>query len=91
MATYVVTYDLHQSGQNYECLHKKLKAYGTYWHVQMSVWLVETSQSAAQVRDHLAGCLDTNDKLFVARLSNEAAWIGYSQEVGDWVRDRLTA
>ncbi len=89
MATYIVTYDLLQSGQNYKCLHGKLEAYPTHWHMQQSVWLIETSQTAAQVRDNLLSCLDSNDKLLVAKLSGEAAWSGYSAKITEWLKGRL--
>ena len=89
MKSYIVTYDLMKSGQNYECLTKKLKAYGTYCHLQQSVWLLRTDQSASQVRDNLATCLDSNDKLFVAKLSGEAAWIGYPETYSNWIKEKV--
>lgn len=89
MAVYIVTYDLHKQGQNYECIIQKLNAYGTHWHMQQSVWIIETTQSAAQVRDNLITCLDANDKLFVAKLSGEAAWYGYTSDINQWLKQRL--
>lgn len=89
MSTFVVTYDLMKQGQNYTCIISKLKSYGTYWHLQGSVWLIETSQSAVQVREYLTPCLDANDKLMVARLEGEAAWSGYDDASGQWMKDRL--
>jgi len=89
MATYMVAYDLSAEGQNYECLHKKLKSYGTHWHMQRSVWIVVADQTAAQIRDFLKSCLDNNDKLFVGRLTGEAAWIGYEDKVSKWIKDCL--
>jgi hypothetical protein len=89
MATYIVTYDLMKQGQNYTCLAKKLDAYPTHWHAQGSVWLIETNQSAVDIRENLSSCLDANDKLLVARLSGEAAWQGYSNSVSSWLKDRL--
>lgn len=89
MATYIVTYDLMKQGQNYTCLTKKLDAYPTHWHAQGSVWLIETNQSAVDIRENLSSCLDANDKLLVARLSGEAAWKGYSNNVSSWLNDRL--
>ena len=89
MSVFVVTYDLHQQGQNYVGLIQKLKAYPTHWHAQGSVWIIETGQSAAQVRDNLRPCLDANDKLIVAKLEGEAAWVGYSDEITKWLKDRL--
>lgn len=87
MATYIVTYDLHKQGQNYACLIKKLEGYGTHFHMQQSVWIIETGQSAVQIRDHLNSCLDSNDKLFVGQLSG-AAWAGFTDEQSRWLKNR---
>lgn len=89
MAAYIVCYDLHKEGQNYKCLEEKLQAYGAHWNAQRSVWLIVTNQTAVQVRDNLASCLDSNDKLIVAGLSGEAAWRGYNQDVTDWLQKQL--
>ena len=89
MAAYIVTYDLHKEGQNYDCLIEKLKSYGTHWHMQRSVWIVATNQTAVQIRDKLKPCLDSNDKLFVGRLSGEAAWHGYGKKISDWITKNL--
>ncbi len=90
MATYIVAYDLHKQGQNYACLIKKLEGYGTHFHMQQSVWIIETEQSAVQVRDHLKPCLDSNDKLFVGRMS-AAAWSGFTLEQSRWLNNRSFA
>ncbi|MER9695094.1 CRISPR-associated endonuclease Cas2 [Mesorhizobium sp. M0179] len=71
MKPYIVCYDLHKQGQNYTDLIAKLKGYGTHWHVQGSVWVIVTGQSAVQIRDNLKTVLDANDKLIVARLQGE--------------------
>ena len=89
MATYIVTYDLHKSGQNYECLSKKLKAYGTYFHIQGSVWIIVTSSTAKEVRDNLKPCLDGNDKLLVVKSANVGAWFGYNHSDSKWLNDNL--
>lgn len=89
MAAYIVAYDLHAEGQNYTCLRNKLEAYGTHWHMQGSVWIVVTNQTAVQIRDNLNPCLDSNDKLFVGRLSGEAAWFGYGDQVTNWLKANL--
>lgn len=89
MASYIVTYDLHEQGQRYDCVVKKLRAYGTYFHMQGSVWIIVSSKAAKEIRDDLKSCLDSNDKLFVARLTGEAAWAGYDSEDGKWLRENL--
>lgn len=85
MSAYIVSYDLNQHGQNYTCIINKLKAYSSHWHMQGSVWIVVTDQTASEVRDYLKPCLDANDQLFVGLLS-AAAWFGYSDEVGEWLK-----
>lgn len=90
MPAYIVTYDLHKQGQNYSCLTKKLEAYGYYWHMQGSVWIIKTSETCVQIRDNLSSCLDSNDKLFIAKLQGEAAWTGYTQEHTNWLKGALS-
>ena len=89
MTTYVVTYDLSKPGQQYNDLIEALKGYGTYFHIQQSVWIIHSSTTAGQVRDHLQQYIDSNDKLFVATLSGEAAWIGYDVDDTKWLKDNL--
>lgn len=89
MTTYIVTYDLNEPGQKYDYISKKLKTYGTWLHLQGSVWIIVTNQSAAEVRDNLKTCLDNNDELFVAKLSGEAAWSGYTSDTSDWLKQNL--
>lgn len=89
MASYIVSYDLHKHGQNYDCLYEKLNAYPTRWHMQGSVWIISTGKTATQIRDELLSCLDSNDKLFVGKLSGEAAWSGYTEGVSNWLKGNL--
>lgn len=89
MPAYIIAYDLHEAGQNYTCIIDRLKKYGTYCHLQQSVWIINTNQSAVQVRDNLMKCLDRNDKLFVGLLGGEAAWTGYPDNISNWLRQHL--
>ncbi|WP_267550458.1 hypothetical protein [Rhizobium rhizogenes] len=89
MAKYVVAYDLIKTGQNYNCIIEKIKQYGNWAHVQESVWFIVTSNTAVQIRDNLQSCLDNNDKLIVAALTGEAAWLGLDKEISDWLQNNL--
>lgn len=86
---HVVCYDLLKQGQNYTALIARLEKYPTHWHVQGSVWIVVTTQSSADIRDYLKPALDSNDKLIVARLDGEAAWQGYGDNIGNWIKSQL--
>lgn len=90
MSAYIIAYDLDKPNQQYDCLKKKLEAYPHHWRFQQSVWLITSSNSAAQVRDNLSSCLDSGDKIFVAKLDGEAAWMGYTDEGNDWLKKLLT-
>ena len=85
MAAFIVTYDLHRTGQNYACITEKLGAYPASWHMQGSVWIVSGAYRAADIRDNLMSCLDDNDTLFVGELTS-GAWYGFNQAASDWLR-----
>lgn len=91
MKTLMIGYDLHRPGQEYALLYEAIKSYGTHWHILDSTWLIYTSRSAEQVRDHLMQYIDRNDKLIVAGLSGEAAWYGFSAEGSAWLKQKLEA
>jgi hypothetical protein len=89
MAVYIVTYDLRQSGQNYTCITNKLESFAVHWHMQGSVWIIETSKTVSEIRDALAGCLDQNDNLFVGRLHGLSAWMGFPEKANQWLKSLL--
>ena len=88
---YLIGYDLRQPGRDYKSLFQAIESYGTYWRFLDSTWVVRSSRSAAQIRDHLIQYIDNNDKLFVARLSGEAAWYGFSVDGNSWLKQQLEA
>lgn len=90
MAAYIVSYDLDEPNQQYDCLKKRLEGYSHYWRFQKSVWLIATTDSAEDIRDNLLPCLDRGDELFVARLEGEAAWAGYDDNGNNWLENLLT-
>jgi hypothetical protein len=90
MSTYLVGYDLDKPGQKYKNLEEEIKALGAWWHHLDSTWLVVSELSTTQVRDRLQQHIDANDKLIVVRVTGtEAAWYGFSEEGGQWIKDNL--
>ena len=45
MASYIISYDLRKPERNYEALYEAIKAYGTWAHINESLWAVVTSQT----------------------------------------------
>lgn len=91
MASFIITYDLSKPGTDYEGLYTAIKEISGYWSSRLkSVWVVaRTDLSASDIRDALTPHIDSNDKIFVARLSGEAAWRGIPEDGSKWLKDNL--
>jgi len=89
MKVFEISYDLRSPGRDYEPLRKAIKSYGTWCHPLESTWLVVTSDTAEAVRNRLVPCLDSNDGILVTALTGEAAWLGLSDEVSQWLSHQL--
>ncbi|MFK4909994.1 CRISPR-associated protein Cas2 [Lactococcus petauri] len=74
MKSYIVSYDLKDSSDNYDELIDKIKSYPRWAHINKSVWLVKSNTSAADIRDNLRKVIDSKDSIFVGGLTGEAAW-----------------
>ena len=84
MSMHLITYDVNRPGQNYTLLYQAIKSYGTYWRCMQNAWVIRTSNSAVQVRDHLGKYIDANEKLFITKVT-EAAWSGFDNEGSNWL------
>lgn len=89
MANYMIGYDLCKPGQNYEKLFEAIKNLGSWWHCLDSTWIVVSQKTVTQIRDILQKHIDTNDRLLVAKLSDEAAWYNFSEECSNWLKNKL--
>jgi len=88
--TLLVGYDLDKPGQNYPKLETALKAFGVWWHGLDSTWIVRADLTAVQLRDHLSGLIDSNDKLLVVDITGDtAAWRGLSTQASKWILDNI--
>jgi hypothetical protein len=81
----IATYDLHQPGRDYPAVKKLLEtASGGHFHLQESVWLLDTLKEPAWWRDGLREVGDDNDSVFVARLQRK--WASrLDGGAGDWL------
>ncbi|ACT00316.1 hypothetical protein [Paenibacillus sp. JDR-2] len=89
MNTYLVSYDLVAPQMDYSDLYKRIKAYPYWARVLESVWVVKTSTSSKKIRDNLNMAIDNHDKLYIAKLSGEAAWININSNVSGWLEENL--
>jgi hypothetical protein len=76
---YVVTYDLHAPGRSYDAITKLLSVVPST-HPEGSVWFIDSLQSADVWAKALKSVVDSNDEVFVARLSSKHEWQAYNQD-----------
>lgn len=90
MKTLLVEYDLSKPGQNYDGLIKYLKSFPGWANHLKSAWLIKTDLTPSEVRDGVAKCVDTNDKVMVIDVTGRtAAWRRLSQQLSDWIQKNL--
>lgn len=92
MAVYLLEYDLvkETSSHDYEPLWAALKAAGAH-RTQLSAWLVASTSGAKQVHDHFQKYLDSNDRLWVAKVhkntSSDEYWFSNAKGgTNDWLK-----
>jgi len=88
MAVYQIDYDL-RNQRDYQALYERIQSYGVWCRPLQSTWIIQTSQSAEQVRDHIFGAMDRDDGLLVTRLFGEAAWRNIDNDVSSYLKDML--
>ena len=86
MSSFIISYDL-ISDKDYASLYEAIRNYGSYAHILESVWIIKSSSSSTNIRDNLKNYLDSDDKLFVAKLNGESAWRNLSTEVSNWIKE----
>jgi len=70
----IVTYDLCAPNRDYTDLINAIKSYPGWARICESSWLIVSDRSCVAIRDHLKSYIDSNDRIFVASLTGEAAW-----------------
>jgi hypothetical protein len=87
----IVTYDLvgkDDTSDNYKKLIARIKEYPNWARVELSTWIVRTEKQSKAVRDDLRSYMHEKDRLFVAKLTGQAAW--HNAKCKDqWLKDNL--
>ena len=89
LPAYMVTYAIANPGPHEQQLEQKLASFGTHWKMQPNAWIIASPNKASEITQELTSCLAIGDKVFVAALSGDAGWAGYSDEVSKWLRTAL--
>lgn len=91
MCVYIVTYDLRKeaSSEDYDKLISLIKEGGVWACLGGSSYLIESNSTAVELRDKFKQALDSDDMLYVGKVSAPAAWRGYSEQVSQWIKEKL--
>jgi len=88
---YLVTYDLkspYDTAEDYQRVIDALKsAYPSWCHLEKSVWIIVTPESATDVRDNLKAFLNSTDILFVGRLQGNWGSYNLGSKRNDWIKN----
>lgn len=83
MAVLLVTYDLKAPGRNYQPVHDYLRSFPDWCKGLESVYLIDTTLTTGQVRDALKAKVDSNDKVFVVKITG--SWSSLNYFCADWL------
>lgn len=84
MALFAVTYDL-IAGKDYPRLTTELKRLGGH-KPALSVWFVDvTSKTSAELRDHLKGYVDSDDRIVVIEFDKKPAPLQAFEGTNAWI------
>ena len=89
LPTFLVTYTLANPSASQQPLEQKLSSFGTHWQMQPNVWIIASPNKASEITQDLTSCIAVGDKIFVAALSGDAGWAGFSDEVSQWLQNAL--
>lgn len=84
MTILLVTYDLKQPGRDYAPVHNFLKQFNHCKDLE-SVWLLDTTWTAIQMRDALSKLVDANDKFFICPVGRD--WASWRFNCSTWLND----
>ena len=87
MGVFLISYDLIDE-KDYKAIHDRIKTYNRSAHILESAWLISSSQSAIEIRDHIYRSTDNDDKIFVCRLSGNWSTKNVDIEINDWLKSR---
>ncbi len=100
MSVYIINYSLKNSNScNYEKLYTEIKNYGIWAHYLETTWFVFVPDIAinvnisSEILNNLQKYIHKNDKIFVAKLSGEAAWLNLDRsdidDATQWLNNNL--
>lgn len=79
--------ELEAMAENGKVVTSKIKELGTWARINPSLWYVDSTLTASEVRDQITPLIKDGDCLFIANMSSgQAAWKGVSNPVTAFIK-----
>lgn len=89
MSLYLVTYKLNRRTVNEKKLLSLIKKSNSWARVGECCYLIESFSSPVDFRNSLLPVLQKGDSVFVCEANRPAAWVGFSEQLSDWVMQKM--
>lgn len=87
---YIISYIPVTSAQRNEQLIDRIKRFEKWAVLGTSTFIVhQEGVTTITIRDELKQHISSQDKIFVAELSGNAAWRGFNEGMSQWLKDNL--
>lgn len=84
-----ISYDLISPGQRYDKVTEEIKKHGAWAKVHLSLFYVNSSQSAEQFAKNVWSVMDSNDKLIVIDATNNTSYFyNLEPDVANMIKDQ---
>lgn len=89
MKVFLITYDLHSPGKDYNNLHEGIRSLGNWWHYLDSTWLIANPlENANSIARKLKTHMDQNDYILVVEITRQPREGWLPQEAWDWINNQ---
>ncbi len=89
MNCFAISYDLIGPNRDYTAIHDAIKSFNNWAFINESLWIIKSSKTTSEIRNILKNYIDKNDKLFVGKLTGDAAWTNLDDDVSNWLHNSL--
>lgn len=89
MNTILIHYELHGTNRDYDALYQQIRSCGAWCHVHESLWLVNTTRTASEIRDHVGMVLKQRDQILTIDVSGRPWATNYRNEQTSWMRQNM--
>ena len=89
MKTFQVIYELSKPGRDYSELVEYLSSFNSWTRALDSTWFIRTRKSEETVRDELMRFLDSNDRVMVLDVTEDAWAANFTSDSTNWMYSNM--